>query len=177
MVSEEPIGVIVCERDGRIRSATAAARELLRGARLEAGVGLAEGLASSPGLARWVSGALEREGPIRAFQTGVVADGGAEPLRVYLTVLPDGTAEGAIALALSHVGASDEVVSPRDVARKTWHDIQNQLGGLKLYATFLKRKLGEADDQVRVTADKIITGIDAVSQSIANARRGEEGTK
>jgi nitrogen fixation/metabolism regulation signal transduction histidine kinase len=176
-MNEQPVGVIVCGRDGRIRSATPEAHELLGGDALEAGASLADGFAAAPGLARWVEGALARGGPARMFQTGVIAATNAPPLRVYLTVLPDGGSDGEVALALTRVTGTEDVVLPHDVARKTWHDIQNQLGGLKLYATFLKKKLGTADDQVRETAEKIVMGVDAVSQSIANARRGEGGTQ
>ena len=190
-MSESPVGILVCGRDGRIRSASPEVGALLGGEPPQPGALLAEGLAAAPGLAKWIEGALERSGPGRMFQTGVVAEEARLPLRVYVTLLPDGAlpdralpdrvspdggSEPAAAVALQRVSGSVEV-SPSSVARQTWHDIQNQLGGLKLYATFLKKKLGAADDQVRETADKIVAGIDAVSQTIASARRGEEGTK
>lgn len=131
---------------------------------------LSERFAGTGQFADWIGGALERaasneavEGLLRVERGGMV--------RAIVTPLGDGT----VALTVAPVDAGERVVTPQDVARKTWHDIQNQLGGLKLYATFLKRKLGSADDQVRETVDKIVAGIDAVAQSIADARRGEGG--
>ena len=63
------------------------------------------------------------------------------------------------------------------VSQRAWHDIKNQLGGLKLYATFLKMKLGKEDDLVRETSEKIVRGIDAIVETIAEVRRGDVKTK
>lgn len=57
------------------------------------------------------------------------------------------------------------------VTRQQWHDIKNHLGGLKLYATFLKRKLGAGDDQQIV--EKMLHGIDVLIEHLAKIRRGE----
>jgi hypothetical protein len=57
------------------------------------------------------------------------------------------------------------------VTRQQWHDIKNHLGGLKLYATYLKRKLPEGEDQE--ISGKILTGVDALIDKLAKIRRGE----
>jgi hypothetical protein len=57
------------------------------------------------------------------------------------------------------------------VTRQQWHDIKNHLGGLKLYATFLKRKLPAGDDQQ--TVEKMLSGIDGLIDHLAKIRRGE----
>jgi len=57
------------------------------------------------------------------------------------------------------------------VTRQQWHDIKNHLGGVKLYATFLKRKLADSEDQTIV--DKILNGINGLIEQLARIRRGE----
>jgi len=168
--AKDRLGVLVCDRDGRIRTASREVSELLGGDISSGEQTVADRYAGSRQFVEWVTGALERSaagesqyGLVRAVEGGM--------LRAGATQLED----GGFAVTLVRADVGDRVVSPQDVARKTWHDIQNQLGGLKLYATFLKRKLGDADPQIRETADKIVAGIDAVAQSIADARRGEGG--
>lgn len=57
------------------------------------------------------------------------------------------------------------------VTRQQWHDIKNRLGGLKLYATFLQKKLvGKEDEAV---ADKLLNGINGLITHLAQVRRGE----
>jgi len=147
---------------------------MLGGAELAVGTLVYEGLAAAPAVAAWTRVALEWAAAGESSDSAVVA-GNDGPLRASATALPlDGVS--AVVLSFSRAALRGDV-APADVSRKTWHDIQNQLGGLKLYATFLKRKLGEADAQLRETADKIVSGIDAVAQSISDARRGQEGTR
>lgn len=49
------------------------------------------------------------------------------------------------------------------------HDIKNQLNGLKLYATFLKKRLEQQDRSVeeRETATKLIAGLDRAAKDMA----------
>jgi hypothetical protein len=163
----ENTGVIICEQDGSIRSTSPQVRSLLGS---DAGDGsLKVRFQGSPEFAEWSTRALDQASKGETSESLVRCEVGM--IRATAVALDD----GSVAIALARADVGDRVVSPEAVARKTWHDIQNQLGGLKLYATFLKRKLGDADDQVRETADKIVAGIDAVAQSIANARRGEGG--
>jgi len=57
------------------------------------------------------------------------------------------------------------------VTRQQWHDIKNQLGGLKLYATFLNRKLPLTED--RQTVERMLNGINVLIEHLAKIRRGE----
>ncbi|HYL99292.1 MAG TPA: hypothetical protein VEZ90_10080, partial [Blastocatellia bacterium] len=57
------------------------------------------------------------------------------------------------------------------ITREQWHDIKNELGGLKLYATFLrKRHWGSEDLEV---VDKLLNGINGLIDHLARIRRGE----
>ena len=57
------------------------------------------------------------------------------------------------------------------VTRWQWHEIKNHIGALKLYTTFLSRKLLEGDEGQ--TIEKILKGINALIDFLARIRRGE----
>jgi hypothetical protein len=57
------------------------------------------------------------------------------------------------------------------ITRQQWHDIKNHLGGLKLYATFLKKKLDSSEDQAIV--EKLLNGINGLIDHLAQIRGGE----
>lgn len=57
------------------------------------------------------------------------------------------------------------------VARKQWHEIKNHIGALKLYATFLKRKMPEGDE--RRIVEKIFDGVNTLIGYMDRIRRGE----
>ena len=49
------------------------------------------------------------------------------------------------------------------------HDLKNQLNGLKLYATFLRRRIekGDRPEDERETIDKLITGLDRAASDLS----------
>jgi len=57
------------------------------------------------------------------------------------------------------------------ITRQQWHDIKNHLGGLKLYATFLKKKIPDSEDQAIV--EKLLNGINGLIDHLAQIRGGE----
>jgi len=57
------------------------------------------------------------------------------------------------------------------ITRQQWHDIKNHLGGLKLYATFLKKKLEDGEDQAIV--EKLLNGINGLIDHLAQIRGGD----
>jgi nitrogen-specific signal transduction histidine kinase len=57
------------------------------------------------------------------------------------------------------------------VTRQQWHDIKNQLGGLKLYATFLSRKMATGADHE--TIEKLLNSVNMLIENLAKIRRGE----
>jgi nitrogen-specific signal transduction histidine kinase len=64
------------------------------------------------------------------------------------------------------LGAGDSIV-----ARRQWHEIKNHIGALKLYATFLKRKLADGDE--RITVEKIFNSVNALISYLDRVRRGD----
>lgn len=57
------------------------------------------------------------------------------------------------------------------VVRGQWHEIKNQVGAMKLYATYLIRKMPESED--RQTIEKMLNGINGLIDYLAKIRRGE----
>lgn len=57
------------------------------------------------------------------------------------------------------------------IYRKQWHEIKNHIGALKLYATFLTKKLPEGDE--RQAVEKMLNGINTLIEYLARIRRGE----
>jgi hypothetical protein len=74
------------------------------------------------------------------------------------------------ALLISNAGQS-MLEGGTVVTREQWHDIKNHLGGLKLYATFLRKRITSVEEQPIV--DKILKAINGLIDHLARIRRGE----
>jgi nitrogen-specific signal transduction histidine kinase len=57
------------------------------------------------------------------------------------------------------------------VTRRQWHEIKNHIGALRLYVTFLKRRMSEGDD--RQIVDKVLQGVNALIGYLDRIRRGD----
>jgi hypothetical protein len=57
------------------------------------------------------------------------------------------------------------------ISRRQWHEIKNHVGALKLYATFLKRKMSEGDE--RSIVEKIFNGVNALIGYLERIQRGD----
>ena len=57
------------------------------------------------------------------------------------------------------------------VYQQQWHDIKNQVGAMKLYATYLMRKMPDGED--RRTVEKMLNGINSLIDHMAKIRRGD----
>jgi hypothetical protein len=73
------------------------------------------------------------------------------------------------ALHLTQGPEISEEATPVD--RQQWHDIKNHLGSLKLYATFLKKKIPDGETQQIV--EKLLNGINSLIEELARIRRGD----
>ena len=172
---EELVAILICDADGRVRSASRGAGAAFGDAHVEAGLHVGEALASSPKLRDWVATAIDKAAAGDGDgDSCVLLEDVGEALEVFVVPLADPGGD-AFAVVASRTAAAGQ--RPDEVSQKTWHDIKNQLGGLKLYATFLKKKLGDEEGTISETAGRIVSGIDAVVRSIAEARRGEGNTK
>jgi nitrogen-specific signal transduction histidine kinase len=57
------------------------------------------------------------------------------------------------------------------VTRKQWHEIKNHIGALRLYATFLKRRMPEGDE--RQIVEKVLQGVNTLIGYLERIRRGD----
>jgi len=57
------------------------------------------------------------------------------------------------------------------ITRKQWHEIKNHVGALRLYATFLKRKMADGDE--RLIVEKMLNGVNALIGYLDKIRRGD----
>jgi hypothetical protein len=167
---ESGIEVVLFDVDGRVRSASSGAGARLGAPGLDVGTSLDDALAADPPLREWVAAAAGRAKESGAYDSCVLP--GSEPVEVAVAPIAGGDGFALVAALCEPAPVDGSAVS-----QQAWHDIKNQLGGLKLYATFLKMKLGKEDDLVRETSEKIVRGIDAIVQTIAEVRRGDEKTK
>jgi signal transduction histidine kinase len=62
-----------------------------------------------------------------------------------------------------NLGAAD-LAALGQASAKLVHDFKNQLGGLKLYATFLKTRLADDADAAEIV-DKIVQGLDSMAEN------------
>ena len=69
-------------------------------------------------------------------------------------------------LSVQKLGDGDSIVT-----RKQWHEIKNHIGALRLYATFLKRRMPEGDE--RQIVEKVLQGVNALIGYLDRIRRGD----
>jgi hypothetical protein len=126
-------------------------------------------------IAEWLTSRFEDaqgEGP---YYEESCFDHKGKKLAVSLEGLKNGEAFYGFAIQVrqGNCGEDRAKVSEGDaiVTRQQWHDIKNQLGGLKLYATFLNRKLPPTED--RQTVERMLNGINVLIEHLAKIRRGE----
>jgi hypothetical protein len=158
--------VIVFGADRRVRLASSGAAARLGVAELREGASLDDAFSADAALREWASAAAADAS--ERGTSGSCVRPGAAPVRVSIAPIASG------GFALVAADADPPAVDGSQVSQQAWHDIKNQLGGLKLFATFLKIKLANQDEQIRETTEKIVGSIDAIVKSIADVRRGEE---
>jgi hypothetical protein len=164
--------IVLFDADGRVRSSSRGAAALLGGARLDSRSTINDALADLPALREWVASATDHARATGVGDACIVDLDGQSKVNLWVTRVSD---DAGVALVATPV--EPPAVDAAQVSQQSWHDIKNQLGGLKLYVTFLRMKLGNEDDLVRETSEKIVSSIDTIIRSIADIRRGVEVTK
>lgn len=89
-----------------------------------------------------------------------------ELYRFALQLCPENSALERESPDLPRLEEGDSIVS-----RKQWHEIKNHVGALRLYATFLKRRMAEGDE--REIVEKVLQGINTLIGYLDRIRRGE----
>lgn len=122
-------------------------------------------------ITRWLSDQIKRALTSEEYHSESTLTEEGTKIRVKIeTLLCRGVLSGfAVHITEDEPGPSEGAAI---VTREQWHEIKNQLGGLKLYATFLGKKLPEGDD--RKTVEKLLKGVNGLIDELARIRRGEK---
>ena len=176
--------VLICDVEGKVRASSTESSPLLSAAEMLAVTGndheraagahaakhFAEIFESNSLLARWLGEQYIEARESFDYQAECELEHNGKAVHVRLEALRQYGNPYGFAL---HISDCSPILVEGEtiVTRQQWHDIKNHLGGVKLYATFLKRKLTGGDDQPIV--DKILNGINGLIEELARIRRGE----
>jgi hypothetical protein len=167
--------LLICDIDGRVRavSSEGAFSNLFSVDPLDKHFTEVFGAGSE--IAEWLTGQIDEVRNQDHYKAESCLVHAGKKLAISLEGLRNGEALDGFAI----MATLDSCVSPQAkldegdaiVTRQQWHDIKNHLGGLKLYATFLNRKLPPSEE--RQTVERMLHGINVLIEHLAKIRRGE----
>ena len=169
------VTLVVCDAAGRLLAISANAPREIISCSPVAHQHFAEIFGESSAITRWLTnhlGQARREGDY-FVESHVETGNGLLHIRLESLMCDQELYGFALTLAPTQPPATGERLEDGDsvVYRKQWHEIKNYIGALKLYATFLTRKLPEGDE--RQTIEKMLNGINSLIDYLARIRRGE----
>jgi len=178
-MSESPrmsdVTQVICDAAGRVLAVSANAPQEIISCLPVAQKHFAEAFGESSAITRWLTdhlGQARRAGDYFA-ETDVEFGDGLLHIRLE-TLMCDKELYGfSLRLAPVVQQAISAGLEEGDsvVYRKQWHEIKNYIGAMKLYATFLTRKLPEGEE--RQTIEKMLNSINSLIDYLARIRRGE----
>lgn len=167
--------LLVCDASGKVQAITSGA-----GIEVASGTNAADMLGADSAVNRWFLERIQEAAELADYSAEADLDledgdrhvfvrldslrGENELFRYALQLCPDQTARTV--RELPAIDEGDSVVS-----RKQWHEIKNHVGALRLYATFLKRRMPEGDE--REIVEKMLQGINSLIAYLDRIRRGE----
>jgi hypothetical protein len=167
--------LLICDFDGRVQAISSrdVSSQLFECDPLQKHYTEAFGADSQ--IAEWLNMRFKDAQAASPYYEESCLDHKGDKVAVSLEGLKNGEALYGLAIQVrqDRCGEGRASVSEGDaiVTRQQWHDIKNQLGGLKLYATFLNRKLPSTED--RQTVERMLNGINVLIEHLAKIRRGE----
>lgn len=177
--SESPqvsdVTLVVCDAAGRLLAMSANAPQGLISCSPVAHQHFAEIFGESSAITRWLTdhlGQARREGGYY-IEHELESEGGQLHLRLESLMCDQELYGFALTLAPAAAQSAESQLEEGDsvVYRKQWHEIKNYIGALKLYATFLTKKLPDGDE--KQTIEKMVAGINGLIDYLARIRRGE----
>lgn len=166
--------LVVCDAAGRIVAVSANAPKAIISCSPVSHQHFAEVFGETSMITRWLTNHIGQARRTGDYFIEQQVENGNDMLQIRLESLTCDEELYGFALTLkpakecdgNHLEEGDAVVY-----RKQWHEIKNAIGALKLYATFLTRKLPEGDE--RQTVEKMLAGINGLIDYLAKIRRGE----
>jgi nitrogen-specific signal transduction histidine kinase len=168
------IAFLIYDAAGRLQAASAGAMEWLSPlGKLPRGESahFAEVFGSDSVLTRWLTEQINQARRKDAHSATLLLDNDGCTLQVRLDALRRDDQLYGFAICISDKKLVALPEGDAVITRQQWHDIKNRLGGLKLYATFLKKKM--ANDEDRQIAEKMLDGLNGLIEHLARIRRGE----
>jgi hypothetical protein len=166
--------LLVCDAAGRVQAVSSGAAAPTIGADAVQ-KHYAEVFGRDSNITKWLTDQLEAARKHGDYLAESNIQNGDAPLSVRLESLKTGDELYGFAVYLNPECLKAPCLTLQEgdtvVTRQEWHDVKNHLGGLKLYATFLRRKLVLEEDQRIV--EKMLQGIDVLIEHLAKIRRGE----
>lgn len=165
--------LLVCDASGEVQAVTSNAADDARGVSF-VHKNLADIFGLSSTINRWVTERIQEAREQDEYAAETRLENGDGPVLVKLESLKRDHELYGFALQFSPLVLRDPCALREGdsiVARKQWHEIKNHIGALKLYATFLKRKMPESDE--RHIVEKIFNGVNALIGYMDRIRRGE----
>jgi len=177
------VTVIACDAAGRINSVGGEIEKFTQDFSISPqllGRQCADVFKEIPQLTDWLESEMRsRESAINASQQLSLASGQGLLQAHLLSLKSDGQQGGFILLLIAQLDSPQKSEQPNSscsstlLSQRLRHDLKNQLGGMKLYATFLKRRLSH-DAALVEPVEKIIAGIDALTAQISQMRFEEK---
>jgi nitrogen-specific signal transduction histidine kinase len=168
------VSLVICDAAGRLLAVSANASQELIPCSPTVHQHFSELFGESSAITAWLTdhlGQARRAGDYYV-EHQIENDGGRLTLRLESLMCDQELYGFALTLAPA---PSSSIVSLEEgdavVYRKQWHEIKNYIGALKLYATFLSKKLPDGDE--KQTIEKMLAGINGLIEYLARIRRGE----
>lgn len=165
--------LFICDSTGKVQavSSKAVGDTFPETSFLQRDVGELLGLGTS--MNSWLEDRIQEARKHDEYFAETIVENGKRKLSVRLDVLNHD--RQLYGFALQVLPVQDGAVGLRDgdsvVERKQWHEIKNHVGALKLYATFLKRKMADGDE--RRIVEKIFNGVNELIGYMDRIRRGD----
>lgn len=173
----DAVTLVICDAGGRVQAVTSSASKDLINCSPVKHRHFAEVFGQDSEVTNWLTYHMNEARKQDDYYTESQLENGNTPWLIKLESLKcDETLFGFVVTLSPFVARDNRNASAYEegdavVYRKQWHEIKNHIGALKLYATFLTKKLPEGDE--RQAVEKMLNGINTMIDYLARIRRGE----
>ena len=169
------VTLVICDAAGRIQAITSSASKDVISCSPVKHKHFAEVFRQDSEITNWLTYHMNEARRQGDYYTESQLENGNDPVLIKLESLKCDEEFYGFALTISPLVARNSRNQYEEgdavIYRKQWHEIKNHIGALKLYATFLTKKLPEGDE--RQAVEKMLSGINTLIEYLARIRRGE----
>ena len=169
------VTLVICDAAGRIQAVTSNSSKDVISCSPIKHKHFAEVFGQDSEITRWLTHHFNEARRQGDYYEESQLENGNTPLFIKLESLKCDEELYGFALTISPLAARNNGGEHEEgdavIYRKQWHEIKNHIGALKLYATFLTKKLPDGDE--RQAVEKMLSGINTLIEYLARIRRGE----